>query len=235
MERKFHSNFRTAVFFFAFVTAFSLYLTHLSLRGRYYQAELEKLAKGRTPAAIRKDMDLSELDGAALVSASQKRLLSAARVILQDSEIGIELGHFVTRDLAGNKELACDFYSKVILRFEADGIAEFDSSDNFDGERFHKPRMEIEGPCRTADDITRIEPIWIPVDKILDERPGDIELSYGGDVHFKFDSMTSEWPRRWILTSIRLFNESEPGRDINISSTEIREIREKKAFVLNFK
>jgi len=170
----------------------------------------------RVPAAIRRDLDFSKLSDDELITASQKRLVTAARVLLQDKEVGVELGHFVTRDEAGEKKLACDFYDRMVLSFDADGIAE-------SGE---KPSMEIEGPCRIASDITRIEPIWIPVQRILGENAGNMDLSYPeeGEVNYRFQGMTSDWPMHWSLTAVRLYNSKEDGRQVSISGKDLSEL-----------
>lgn len=177
----------------------------------------------RNPAAIRRDLDFSKLSDDELITASQKRLVTAARVLLNESDIGVELGHFVTRDESGEKKLACDFYDRMVLSFEAEGIAE-------NGE---KPSMEIEGPCKIASDITRIEPIWIPVQRILGENAGDMDLKYPdlGEVNYHFQAMTSDWPMRWGLRAVRLFNSSEEGRQVSISGTDLNQLTDQPIIV----
>jgi hypothetical protein len=208
---------------FAALATVTTLQTWKAISPRYYQAELVKLLRGRSPAAIHKSLSVAPLDGMELMTASHERLISAARVILQDNDIGIELGHFVTRDPNGDAQLACDTYTQAVLRFEADGIAEAGL----------KPTMEVDGPCRTSDDITRIEAIWIPVNKIVEQKPADMDLSFDDGVRFKFADMTSEWPDRWVLRSVRLYNEADSGHDLTISSREIRAIRER-PFILNW-
>lgn len=194
-------------------------------RGQYkFLSSGELSTNSRVPAAIRRDLDFSKLDGAELITASQKRLVTAARVILQDDELGIELGHFVTRGTTGKSQLACDFYDRVTLRFEAEGIAE--SGD--------KPVMEIDGPCRPAQDISQIAPIWVPVARILNERPNDMDLKYGDQgVEYRFVHIGSEWPMRWALQSVRLYNGAETGREVNITKRELYDLRAK-PLVLNW-
>ncbi|MES2965157.1 MAG: hypothetical protein V4760_14825, partial [Bdellovibrionota bacterium] len=149
-----------ALFFFALV--FGVVMGRSSWDGAVFLSHTSSLMKNRNPAAIRKDLDFSKLSGDELITASQKRLVTAARVILEKETVGVELGHFVTRDANGDRQLACDFYDRMRLRFEAEGVAS-------SGE---KPELEIEGPCRTSSDITRIEPLWIPVQRILGEKVG---------------------------------------------------------------
>ncbi len=171
----------------------------------------------RNPAAVRRDLDFTRLSGTELLTGTSSRLVSDARVILEKGEMGIELGHFVTRDEQGNKLLACDYFDRMRLTFEAEGMAS-------SGER---PAMIVEGPCRTANDITRIEPIWIPVTKIVSEKAADMDLSFPEEegVTFKFQDMTGEWPRRWHLTNVRVFNDTESNRSVELSNDTLRSIR----------
>jgi hypothetical protein len=174
----------------------------------------------RNPAAVHRDLDFTRLNGTELLTGTHKRLVSDARILLQKSgQLGVELGHFVTRDEQGNKLLACDYYDRMRLTFEAEGIAS-------SGER---PMMIVEGPCRTGSDITRIEPIWIPVAKIVSEKASDMDLTFPDDegVTFKFQDMTGEWPRRWHLTNVRVFNDAEMARSVELSNDALRSIRPK--------
>jgi hypothetical protein len=89
-----------------------------------------------------------------------------------------------------------------------------------------RPSMIVEGPCRTGDDITRIEPIWIPVTKILSEKASDMDLAFTDNdgVTFKFQDMTGEWPNRWHLSSVRIFNDSQSNRTIELSADDLHRI-----------
>lgn len=206
------------VFFFA-ALATGVYMGRTSWDGVVFLSETSSLMKGRNPAAIRKDLDFSKLSGDELITASQKRLVTAARVLLEKETVGLELGHFVTRDENGDRQLACDFYDRMRLRFEADGIAS-------SGE---KPVLEIEGPCRTSNDITRIEPIWIPVQRILGEKASDMDLTFPDQegVNFRFRNMSGEWPTRWSLQSVRLYNDRDGGREVSIDGEDLRDLRER--------
>ena len=176
-----------------------------------------RLSSPRGPAAIRRVFDFSHLNGSALRLASQKRLVTDARIVATSSKIGIELGHFVTRSADGSRLFACEFFDRVNLTFEAEGIAE-------SGE---KPTMNVDGPCLMGQDLNRIAPIWIPVQKITAERtaPG-LELSFSefANVNFRFENIPSDWPKAWVLTSVRVFNSEETGRELAISHRELAEI-----------
>ena len=170
----------------------------------------------RSPAAIRRVFDFSHLDGSALRLASQKRLVTDARVILADSKVGLELGHFVTKAADGSRLFACEFYDRITLSFEAEGVAE-------NGE---KAILKVDGPCAMGDDLNRMAPIWLPTGRFAREKSTDMELTYAESegVSFKFENMPTAWPHSWILTSIRVFNAEEAGREISISQREMREM-----------
>lgn len=210
-----------AVAFFVFAVASGYMLGARSWDGSIYVTDMSFGANPRNPAAIKKELDFSRLDGADLITATQKRLVTAAKVIdeLADTgSLGIELGHFVVRDEEGHRRLACDaFYDRIELRFEAEGITE-------SGET---AAMEIDGPCRASEgDISSIEPIWIPVAKIMSEEPVDMDLSYDEAVKFRFKNMTSSWPKRWRLSAVRLYNTVNETIEVKISARELYKIRE---------
>jgi hypothetical protein len=188
--------------------------------GMIYVSDLQlKGMSGRVPAAIRKDLDFSKLNGAELMMASQKRLLTAARVITEKDIVGIEFGQFIIRSEEGQRQLACDYYDRVRVRFEADGLAS-------DGE---KPHMEVNAPCATSSDLARTEPIRIPALEIISGRAVDGEATFASveRTSFKFSHMMDQWPRRWALTEVTLYRESEPGREVHVDQEDMREIQNK--------
>lgn len=171
----------------------------------------------RGPAAIRRVFDFSHLNGSALRLASQKRLVTDARVIASAAQTGVELGHFVTRAADGSRLFACEFFDRVTLTFEAEGVAE-------GGE---KATLRVDGPCAMGQDLNRIAPIWIPHARIVSEKPAaDLELAFAdvSGVNYKFENVPSDWPRKWVLTEIRVFNSEETGRELAISRREMIEI-----------
>ena len=173
----------------------------------------------RSPAAIQRVFDFSHLDGDKLRLASQKRLVTDARTILGQDEVGIELGHFVTKGDNGARLFACEYFDRLTLSFEAEGLA-----SNGD-----KATMKIDAPCRMGPDLNRIAAIWVPTRRIVEEKPVDMDLAYkeNDSVRFRFDNMPSQWPRSWIMTSIRIYNDAETGRELSISHPEMREIAER--------
>lgn len=206
-----------AAFFCATVVVGGVVGRH-SWDGAIYLTSTSFTSNERNPAAVHRDLDYTKLDSSEFITGNHNRLITGARVLLGKDDLrgqmGIELGHFVTRDPQGNKQLACEYYDRMRLTFAAEGIAS-------GGER---PEMVVEGPCRTGDDITRIEPIWLPVMKIMAEKPADMDLSFpeNDGVSFKFKDMTGEWPTRWHLESIRVFNDAETGRTIELTNADLR-------------
>lgn len=190
-----------------------------SWNGAIYLTSTSFTSNVRNPAAVHRDLDETKLEGSELLTGTRNRLVSEAKVVLDGGEMGLQLGHFVTRDSQGNRQLACDFYNRMRVTFQADGVASA-------GE---KPTMEIEGPCKTAADITKIEPVWIPVLKILGEEPGDMDLSFPENegLAFKFSNIDERWPTRWVLTSVQLLNDSENGRTLGFNAQELRAVRAK--------
>lgn len=207
-------NYVPALAVFAVMFALGGAVTLKSWDGEFYVY----LGDSRSPAAIQRNLDFSNLNGSELLLASQRRLVSSARILLQDQQVGIELGNFVTKDVAGNKVLACRAYDRVSVEFRAEGMAESGSV----------PTMTVESLCREGSDLTRIQPIWIPVEQILNQSPGDLELQIWDKdpVAVKLSQVGSAWPKTWRLTSVRLYNKHDTQKEIVIDPEAVRELRD---------
>lgn len=208
------------VFTFGLFACIGFFISLNAWDGMIYVSDLKvKGMSGRLPAAIKKDLDFSRLNGAELMMASQKRLLTAARVVTDKNAVGIEFGQFIIRSDEGQRQLACDFYDRVRVRFEADGLAS-------GGE---KPQMEVNAPCATSSDLARTEPIWIPANEIIEGRAVDGEATFASveRTSFKFSQMMDKWPKRWAVTEVTLYRESEPGREIHVDQEDMRDFRRK--------
>ncbi|MCM2280498.1 MAG: hypothetical protein NDI61_01480 [Bdellovibrionaceae bacterium] len=200
----------------------------LSSDGLRFFSAAKFFSKERNPAALKRVFDYSSFEGEPLKIRSLKRLVEGAQVVAKEGAVGIGLGHFVTKGTDGRGELACEFYGRMTLKFEGEGIMEF-------GE---KPMMIIEAPCQVSADINRIDTVWIPFARLLADNKSParfLETSFPDQagVHFKFENMTSEWPRQWRLVSIRLFDEANPGREVAIDKTSLAEFADK-AVVVTF-
>lgn len=174
--------------------AVAMFLAGFSYFGFYSKTNMIS----RDPAAIGKIYDFSHLSGEKLQSAVKQRLL--AGYVLKKTENGasVGLGHFVFLDPSGQRKLACQEFGKVTLTFEGDGAS-------VSGDR---PVMEVEGTCEFSADMARINPLWIPVSKILNEKPSDGEFQFneGSPVAVRFSNIPDEWPRLWLLKSVKLTN-----------------------------
>ncbi|MDX9730253.1 MAG: hypothetical protein RBT63_00645 [Bdellovibrionales bacterium] len=218
--------------FFVFA-ALGFYISISAWDGMIYVSDLKlKGISGRVPAAIRKDLDFSRLNGAELLMASQKRLLTAAQVVHDSHGVGIEFGQFIIRSEDGQRQLACDFYDRVLVRLEADGMAASGQ----------KPQMEINAPCSTSNDLALTEPIWIPTLEILAGNAIDGEATFGGGeasrehgilayTSFRFKHMMNQWPRRWAVTEVTLYRESSPGHEVHVDQSDMRDFKRKPLIV----
>lgn len=150
----------------------------------------------RDPAAIRQVYDFSHLRGSALEVAMKERMVAGLEVFKSDGRVGLALGHFAFVNASGEKTLGCREYGKVTMVFEAEGIV-------VNGER---PSMEVEGACEFSDDLAKVNPLYIPVARILGEKPADGEFQFrdGKEVTVRFGNLSDEWPRKWVLTGLRL-------------------------------
>ncbi|MBX2988257.1 MAG: hypothetical protein KF802_10195 [Bdellovibrionaceae bacterium] len=150
----------------------------------------------RDPAAIRQVYDFSHLRGSALDVAMKERLIAGIEVDRQTDRVGLGMGHFAFVNASGEKTLGCREFGKVAMRFEAEGMV-------VNGER---PAMEVEGACEFSDDLARVSPLYIPVARILGEKPADGEFQFrdGKEITVRFANLSDEWPRKWVLVSVRM-------------------------------
>jgi hypothetical protein len=209
------SKYFIALFFFTCAVICGMITQFQSWGGVIYISNSQILEKNRNPAAIRKVFDFSQLEGSALKMRSQRRLIEDANVTTEKGKVTIELGHFVTKGDGNRKVFACDFYEHVNLTFKAEGMAT-------GGEI---PTMIVEAPCRVSSDLNKISSINIPVNKILNEKPSDMVLSYDeSSVSFHFENIGSSWPKNWVLRSVKLSRDNHPGDEIEVDDHEIKDI-----------
>ncbi len=172
------------------------------------------LGDGRSPAAVRKTYDVSDLDGMALSKKINERLVGDAHVLQKEGAIGLELGQFVSQ-VGNTKRLSCAIYNKVQLVFMAEGEANSG----------HAPEMLVEGDCLTAKEkVMWMQPIWIPVADVLSRPTTTNDISYyeSDPVSLKFTYVGSEWPKRWVLNSVRLYHTDKAEKDVVVDNAEIR-------------
>lgn len=179
----------------------------------------------RDPAAIKKVYDFSHLQGSALDFAAKQRLIEGAKVVHDRQDVGVELGHFVVKGNDGQKQFACQHYSRIVLQFQGEGVA-------VAGEL---PQMEVEGACEISPDINSIAAVWIPVSKILGEPVSDGEFDFreGKLARLKFTNVSDQWPKMWQLRSVRLVDPSGAHSEVTIQTSELKEILDK-PFLVTF-
>jgi hypothetical protein len=166
----------------------------------------------RDPAAVRNNFDFSNLNGDKLQSAIKQRILGGFEFRKNPNGTGIGLGHFVFLDSTGQKKSGCQEYENLSLVFEADGVS-------VAGE---KPEMVIEGYCESSQERGKIDPLMLPIAKILGERPGDGEFQFneGSPLNVKFTNLPDEWPKTWLLKSVTLLNK-KTSQTFRIESEEV--------------
>lgn len=156
----------------------------------------EKFSVRRDPAAIRQTYDFTNLRGSALDIALKQKMLGELEVVKTADNFGLSFGHFAFSTSDGQKFLGCEYYEKVVAVFEAEGSAV--------GGR--KSTMEISGPCKYSENLTKIQAALIPIKKIMKDIPQDGELSFQGElpVNVKFQNLTDSWPTQWNLVNVRM-------------------------------
>lgn len=174
-----------------------------------------EIGDGRQPAAVRRELDLSHLDGLALSQKINERLVGDAQVMTADGRVGLRLGQFVIEGEDGRKRLACSRYDRIEMVFMAEGVADAGQV----------PMMVVEGNCQVSEEnLSWIRPIWIPVGEITTSVPGNKDLNFYDHepVSVRFTAMGSVWPQQWVLKGVRLFSSAGPGTELVISNSEIR-------------
>jgi hypothetical protein len=168
----------------------------------------------RSPAAIQKVFDFSYLEGSSFQMAAKRRLYNSMDVEKQGGDIVIEMGNFVLLNDKKEKEFACGFYDRFMIRFEAEGISG-------DGE---KPTLAIESQCQLGENINFLVPIRIPVAKITSEEPGNAEYKFFDSEHpvtIKFSNTAATWPRKWILKDIKMIHSKMSARVLTVAPSEL--------------
>lgn len=166
----------------------------------------------RSPAAIRRVNDVSHLEGSQLREAIKVRMVASARITTSESRMGLQFGHFVLMDTAGNKSLACRLFDRISITLIGDGESRDGGST--------RPTMEVQSPCAVSEqDVNLMAPLWIPFQRILSEPVGDGSFTpEDSNLRLDFRNLGSAWPKLWRLTEIRLIPKegaSDPGIVIN--------------------
>lgn len=169
---------------------------------------------GRNPAAIHKNYDFSNLSGDNLLKAAKARMLSSLKIQKTDFGSSLSLGHFIFEDNQGFKRYACEYYEKIQVVFEADGVVSSGSS----------PQMILEGRCAAnTEDPSQMSPLFIPVPKIISNSPSDGEYKFSEYENqiLQFKDMADSWPELWVLKRVSL---SRGVDELIIPASEVGQI-----------
>jgi hypothetical protein len=195
-----------------FITVSLIVFFSMLAGGMIVATNVKKFQAGRDPAAIRQVYDFTHLHGSILDTAVKERLVSGLETFKDDQGFGIGLGHFAFSLDSGEKVLGCRAYQKVTFQFEAEGIA-------VEGE---KPTMTVEGKCEYSNDLTKINPLWIPVARIFGEHPGDGDFNdYERPVQLKFAHVSDVWPKHWVLIGLSI--QGDQGK-VEVDRSEMSQI-----------
>lgn len=205
---------------------FGFYVSFFSREFAFEIADNSTGSASRSPAAIKRSYDFSGYEGSALHLAMKNRLLSGAKVIYENNDVGVEFGHFVVKALDGNKEFACQRYGQIVLQFQGEGMS-------IAGE---PSIMEVQGACEISSDVNSIAAIWIPVSRIRGEPVSDGEFDFreGRPVKVTFSNVSDQWPNLWMLKSVKLVDPSGKNSEVTIDSQELKSI-EPKPFLVEFR
>lgn len=168
----------------------------------------------RNPAAIQKNYDFSNLSGDSLLKAAKSRMLTSLKIQKSEVASSISLGHFIFEDNQGFKRFACEYYEKIQIVFEADGVVSSGSS----------PQMILEGRCLPyAQDPSQMSPLFIPVQKIVTNAPVDGEYKFAEFENqiLQFKDMADSWPGLWVLKKVSL---SRGVDELIIPASEVGQI-----------
>lgn len=195
-----------------FYSVFGLFTVCFVMGYSLIKFTTDEVQAQRDPAAVKNNFDFSHLQGEKLTTAMKQRLLAGIEFRKSPVGTGIGLGHFVFLDQQGEKKLACQEFGKVALVFEAEGVS-------VAGE---KSVMEVEGRCEFSSDMSKINPLFVPIAKIVGENPGDGEFQFneGSVVTVRFSNLPEAWPRTWLLKSVKLMNEND-ARVLTVESEEV--------------
>ena len=175
----------------------------------------------RNPAAIRNVFDFSDLKGTALKQASEERLISDIKVVKSEKGVGFELGNFVKKNSEGKKEFACVAYDVIKLKFQAIGVLESGVP----------PELVLEGQCKIGNNLNRISAVWLPVDKLKKEKPGDFEIQFWDEKSSVYMvNMGTVWPEKWELSSVKHYSSEDSSKSISVNKDFFAKIKKEVEF-----
>ncbi|MBK9293444.1 MAG: hypothetical protein IPM57_03230 [Oligoflexia bacterium] len=165
--------------------------------------------KERMPSSIQRVYDYSDLQGKSLLLAVRERLLKSTEIKYAGNYAMIQVGHFTLLDTqTKNKVFACEYFDTITFEFEGQSVI-------VDGE--HKPQFAVETQCQIAANINYMMPLKIPLGMLKTTSPGKIErkvFDQNQSLTLRTDYIPTEWPKNWILKSIKLTHSHANGRTL---------------------
>lgn len=181
------------------------------------------LGEQRAPASLRTLGEYSSLDRKVFRRAAHTQLLADARVVSEDGQIGVQLGHPLVTGRNGSKEFGCQVrdhsgaYDHIQIIFVGTGVSE-------GGE---VPRMTIDSVCRVDKDLSLLSMVWIPMNELTASPPKDQNVEIGGEnpLSVQFTSMPSQWPENWVMWSVRFYRATNPEEALILDSKLLHQAR----------
>lgn len=179
------------------------------------------LGERRAPAATRSIKDYSAFSRQALFVPVPDQMMSPSQVWLKEGSVGLKLGHPLLKNDSGGGEFACALrgspgvFNKVELTFTGTGISS--SGD--------QPQMVVEVDCVPSEKLTELNTIWIPMQEIAKRPAQDQDFQLFGEqpLHVRLINIPGEWPTGWVLSNVRMYDESAPTFSLTVDSARMRE------------
>lgn len=170
------------------------------------------VGEDRSPAAVKNLSDYYPVSNKFLRKPISEQLFGNVAFVNRESELGVQVGNFLTTDADGNRRFACQaansggMFDRVELSFVGVGV-----SDNG-----NIPKMTVNSNCAAEDDLTVLSPIWIPMGDIYQAEPKTQELHFPefGSTAVHFENLASSWPEKWSLVKVRLYNSASGSTEI---------------------
>lgn len=187
--------------------------------GYWMASKNQSINQVRVPASIprQKVFDFSRLESTDLDRAARHAMMNGLHAVMKNNNYGVSIGHFIMKDDRGQSLQACEYFGKLEITFEAQGIA-------VNGER---PSLKVEGPCLGSESLARTQPLWIPVGEIRNQKPGDIEVNFQGQKEVTITTKNiphAAWPSHWVLSQLKLVHSEGTHREISVSRKDVYEL-----------
>jgi hypothetical protein len=125
----------------------------------------------------------------------------------------------------GGREFGCQVldhsgaYDRLEMTFMGTGISEGGES----------PKMIVDANCRSQKDLNQLEPVWIPMDALMQNPAKNQTYDVGGEsaLRISLQSMPDQWPENWVLWSVRFYREDSPDEALVVDANMLKQARAK--------